>query len=173
MNEQELMEIIKNGRETRNIEYKRSMPWGNIDNREKLIRTILAMSNIRDGGFIVIGMDKQRDNSYIASGITKEDRASYNEDNMADVVSEFADPYTIFSIRNIKCDGKEFLFIQVDEFEATMINVYNEISDMIEAIEDSTGVEIIEDDETKIELLWEAVNLVIEELEAIKADREE
>ncbi len=117
MVDQELIEIIKSGKETRNIEYKQSIPWSNHENREKLIRTIFAMSNIRDGGFIVIGMRKQSDNSYIPAGIAGTDKATYNEDHMADVISEFADPYVNFALATAQIDDKEFLIIQINEFE--------------------------------------------------------
>ena len=117
MPDHELIEIIKSRKETRNIEYKQSMPWSTVENREKLIRTILAVSNIRDGGFIVIGMTKQPDNSYIPVGINPNDKATYNEDHMADAISEFADPYVNFSLTTIPMDEKEFLVIQINEFE--------------------------------------------------------
>jgi len=117
MEEQELIELIKSGREARNIEYKRSMPWTNKENRHKIIRTILSMSNIRDGGFIVIGMERQGDDIYVAKGILSEHKVTYIEDKMADMISEFADPYVHFTIQTVNYEDKEFLIIQINEFE--------------------------------------------------------
>ncbi len=117
MTEQELVEIIKLGREEQNIEYKSSMPWTDTGFAEKIIRTILSMSNIRDGGFILIGMEEQDDGSYVPAGISSTDKATFNEDNMADKTSEFADPYVNFYLWPLAYDGKEFLIVQVNEFD--------------------------------------------------------
>ena len=64
-----LVDIILHGREERNIEYKESVPWGDADIKAKLTRAALAMSNIRDGGYIVIGVEQAGD-AFTPTGIT-------------------------------------------------------------------------------------------------------
>jgi uncharacterized protein (DUF849 family) len=61
--------IIYAGREDRSREYKQSFPWqrrGHGDTMAKIARTILAMSNLRDGGHIVVGVE---DGTYLPKGM--------------------------------------------------------------------------------------------------------
>ena len=48
-----LVALVVQGREERNLEYKRSLNWDDKDMRAKLTKSVLGMANIRDGGAIV------------------------------------------------------------------------------------------------------------------------
>ncbi len=50
---QELVALIELRREDRSLEYKESHPWEELKN--KIAKTTLGMSNIRDGGTIIVG----------------------------------------------------------------------------------------------------------------------
>ena len=52
------------------------------------------MSNLRDGGSIVIGVE---DLSFTRQGVTEEIKRSYNIDIMRDQMGEWADPHVEFS----------------------------------------------------------------------------
>ena len=44
-------------RELRSLEYKASMPWGDSGTRAKIAKACMAMSNLRDGGLVVLEVD--------------------------------------------------------------------------------------------------------------------
>ena len=55
----ELEDLIRNAiGERKNIEFKGSVSWDEQATRIKLTKSILAMSNIRDGGMIIIGANQ-------------------------------------------------------------------------------------------------------------------
>jgi hypothetical protein len=109
----EILELILHGREERNLEYKSGENWRDI--KFKIIKTILAMSNIRDGGTIVIGVSQSRD-AFIPSGFSLTDLDSYSQDTIAANANEFSDPYTEVIVMKVPHEGKNFVVIQVEEF---------------------------------------------------------
>jgi hypothetical protein len=68
MTERELESILAIGKETRHVEFKQSQPWNAGQMRGKITKTILGMSNIRDGGVIVIGVQRNANGSYSQVG---------------------------------------------------------------------------------------------------------
>jgi predicted HTH transcriptional regulator len=80
------------------------------------------MSNIRDGGDIIIGMEKQSDDTYIAKGMEQSHLDSYTNDNVASFISERADPYVRFTLTKQEDDsGQQYVWIRVEEFEETPV----------------------------------------------------
>jgi len=111
---QELIDLILHGREERNLEYKESMSWKEADDKVKITRCILGMSNIRDGGSIVLGVEDQ---SFEPVGMDPDHFRSFNQDDVDDFVAERADPFVEIEVTPVPHDGKEFIVIQVKEFE--------------------------------------------------------
>lgn len=62
-------EYLRLGFEARGLEFKESVNWGEIDERLHLIRTFMAMSNLRDGGAVVIGVRENNDGTYRPEGM--------------------------------------------------------------------------------------------------------
>jgi hypothetical protein len=55
----DLQFYILHGREERYLEYKRAMIWtSNNTTKVKVARAMMAMSNLRNGGVIVVGMQE-------------------------------------------------------------------------------------------------------------------
>ena len=80
------------------------------------------MSNIRDGGDIIIGMERQSDDTYLPRGMEPEHLDSYSYDNIGRAVAEYADPYTRFVLMKEEDHlGKKYVWIRVYEFEETPI----------------------------------------------------
>lgn len=117
MSQQELCEYVFIGEERRNLEYKAPMRWDNSLTREKITKSILAMSNVRDGGVVVIGVDEQPRGNFNPVGMSETDVSTFTQDDVASHVAEYADPYVEFSLRRIECQGKEYVLIQVKEFD--------------------------------------------------------
>lgn len=109
----EILELILHGREERNLEYKSGENWRDI--KLKIIKTILAMSNIRDGGTIVIGVSQSGD-SFLPSDVSSTDLDSYSQDIITANVNAFADPYSEVIVKKVPHEGKIFVVIQVEEF---------------------------------------------------------
>jgi len=55
--------------ELRDVDFKRSAAWDEL--RWKIIRTCLAMGNLRDGGLILIGV-AETDGKVVLTGISQE-----------------------------------------------------------------------------------------------------
>lgn len=113
----ELEDLIRNAiGERKNIEFKGSVSWNDQATRIKLTKSILAMSNIRDGGMIIIGAN-QNGHTFDPAGIQEDHWKSFNYDNLAAQVAPYADPYARFSLEHVKHEGKHFVIISVQEFD--------------------------------------------------------
>ena len=75
--------------ETQGIDFKESASWNTL--RWRLVRTLLAMGNLRDGGIIVIGASERGD-TWDLTGITSEDLATYDVDVIIDTVNKYSSP---------------------------------------------------------------------------------
>jgi predicted HTH transcriptional regulator len=128
---EEYRAIIYAGSEDRNREYKQSFPWERSTHGKtmaKIVRTILAMSNLRDGGHVVIGVEEGI--SYQPTGMHVDHLETFSYDKVADFVRNFADPYAKFSLDVVHLDGVDFVVISVsgfDEFPVVCRSSYADI----------------------------------------------
>lgn len=53
MTENELKSYIEAGKESRHLEYKRSELWNDSNFKATITKSVLGMSNIKDGGTIL------------------------------------------------------------------------------------------------------------------------
>lgn len=103
--------------ESQAIEFKESADWNST--KWHLIRTAMAMGNLRDGGIIVIGAS-QRGDDWELTGIKQEHLSMYDVDDIIDAVNKYASPPMQFEIVRVKYrNEKEFLSFQIREFEQT------------------------------------------------------
>jgi predicted HTH transcriptional regulator len=112
MTTKELEELLEGGIETPHIEYKGPCEW----NINTFAKDILAIANIEDGGWIIIGM-AEKGVGYERAGLTSEMIATFNYDIMRDQFASFASPHVRFSL-SFPHDkiGLQFAVIKVDEF---------------------------------------------------------
>jgi hypothetical protein len=108
--------LVTNGREERSLEYKRSMNWAEPLTKAKVVKSTLAMANLRDGGTIVFGLEEQND-AYVSAGMTREDYDSFNQDDTSVEVNNFADPFVELVLLKQEFEGKLFVGIHVREFQ--------------------------------------------------------
>ncbi len=105
--------------EGQGIDFKESAPWDSL--KWRIIKTVLAMGNLRDGGIIIIG-SSEREQTWDLSGITPDHLATFDVDNIIDAVNSFASPHLDLDIALVKySNGHQFLAIQVNEFDNTLI----------------------------------------------------
>jgi hypothetical protein len=127
MSTSDIQQYIEAGAESRHIEYKRSFSWDDVPIRTKIIKTILGMSNTKDGGSIIIGMEEQPDNSYLPQGIQADHLSSFQDtDTIKEHASKYADPYAIFNVTIEKHNGVNFVLINVTEFDELPVICKNE-----------------------------------------------
>lgn len=113
MKSEDFEKYLENGVESQDLDYKESCTWDVI----KFAKDILAMSNIYNGGFIIIGMN-ETSNGYIKVGVVDEVLQTYDNDVMKDQMSSYADPWVNFKVHiHIDKENKKFVFIRVFEFD--------------------------------------------------------
>ena len=108
---EDLKSKLEGGIETQTFEVKGPCDW----NAQSLAKDILAMSNVQDGGTIVIGIE---DVTFNCLGVTSVQRDTYNIDIMKSQITHYADPHVNFKVQVITdIDGKEYVAITVFPFE--------------------------------------------------------
>lgn len=110
----ELVALIDLGREDRSLEYKESRPWGDL--KDKIAKTALGMSNVRDGGTIIIGVS-QRSGSLVPKGMPQDNIDTYDVDDVQAYVNRFADPYVRLEMYTVPRNDQKFIAIVVHEFD--------------------------------------------------------
>lgn len=114
---EDLAKLIEYGIESRNLEYKSSTLWQD-DFKAKITKSLIAMSNLRDGGRIIIGMEEQSDGSFIAKGIEEDHLESYKLDDIRDYVGGFAAPNVDFDLLVGEYKGNKYLVFLVNPFSS-------------------------------------------------------
>jgi len=100
--------------ESKGVEFKESAPWEDL--KWQIIRTSLAMGNLRDGGIIVIGAS-QRGVTWDLMGISQEHLSTFEVDDVIDLINKYSSPPIKIDIVTVKYrNGNLFLAIQVHEF---------------------------------------------------------
>jgi predicted HTH transcriptional regulator len=111
METEELESKIEAQAETQTTEFKGACSWS----ASQLAKDILALSNVQDGGAIIVGVE---DKTYARQGVTTDQRATYDADIMKDQMSAYADPHVNFSVAFPKDrTGLEYVAIRVYQFE--------------------------------------------------------
>lgn len=121
MSESIFSKLVNYPNEERNLEFKESVSWQDNRVKAKITKSILAMANLRDGGWIVSGKQEHPDRTFELIGMSLSDFDSFDSDIMKTFVKEYADPYVDFSVKKIEQEGKRFVLIQVKEFDVIPI----------------------------------------------------
>jgi predicted HTH transcriptional regulator len=130
MTTQELEEKLDGAAETSSIEFKQQHEWDVL----LFAKDILAISNVRDGGYIIVGVEDQ---TFQRQGVTPQQRASYNIEIMRDQMTRYADPHVHITVEFPKDkNGLEYVVIRVFQFEE--IPVICRISDQRAGVREST-----------------------------------
>src|SRR5947209_8182090 len=111
MTTEEFERLIEGAEESPGLEFKGPMPWV----RTTFLKDILALSNVVDGGWLVVGIE---DKTYNRVGLTDDQIATYVPDTMRDQIAPYADPSVNFSKSIVTgADGKSFVVIRVRPFD--------------------------------------------------------
>lgn len=111
MNTDEFEALVLGAEENTSLEFKGPCEWS----CRTFAKDILALANIQDGGFIVVGFE---DGSLKRLGVSKSQDESFDAEVMQDQMSEFTDSFVSFSVHHLSGnDRKKFVVIRVSEFE--------------------------------------------------------
>jgi hypothetical protein len=115
LTDSQLSAALELGREQSAIEFKSPGSRSNRRLVAQVVRAMLAMSNRRDGGHVVVGV---ADNSGRLEpiGLTDGDLATWTFDALADVVARYAEPSLRFDMRIASLQGRSFVVIDVAAF---------------------------------------------------------
>jgi len=112
----ERVEAALNVREEgRAVEFKESAPWESL--QYKLVKTAIAMANLRDGGIIIVGVS-QRGDEWDVTGITDLHLATYDTDSVVETVNRYASPSVAVSVVRVAYEEKQFLALSIREFDS-------------------------------------------------------
>jgi predicted HTH transcriptional regulator len=120
-NSEELLQHIElhGDSEGRSFEYKSGLPWdkGHNEFKIKIIKAILCMSNLRDGGDIIIGVEKDIDGKYEAIGLNDIDSKTYDREKVLEAANSYADPFIDIDLKTFPIEDKWLVVIYVHEFK--------------------------------------------------------
>jgi len=106
--------------ESRSVEYKRSETWDNLKN--KIVKACLAMANLRDGGYIVIGVKRAGAHGHlIATGVQPDHLQTWDVDKVQQYVNKYAEPYVQLEICFPEDNGKQFVVIRIKQFDTVPV----------------------------------------------------
>ncbi|MCK4643362.1 ATP-binding protein [bacterium] len=117
MSNAEFYHYIHHGSEERNLEYKCSMNWDSEEIKSKITKTCIAMSNLPDGGVIVLGVKEIEKDVFYPEGMLEQDYNSFNQDNVQHWVNNHADPYVLLTVKKIEVENLKYIVIQIKEFD--------------------------------------------------------
>lgn len=95
------------------------MSWNDRANKEfkyKIVRAILAMSNLQDGSYGIIGVEQDKENNYQPTGMTEDEALTYEYDEVLEAANSYADPYVTLKIQSFPHEGRYIVVIGVSEF---------------------------------------------------------
>lgn len=117
LQEAKIQEILQGNAESLNTEFKATFDFNtHVWMREKLIRSILAMSNTRDGGFIVVGVGEKDDKLPDFTGVKDEHLSTFNADILKEKVESFSSFPVDYEIGFGPYEGVNYIVISVAEF---------------------------------------------------------
>jgi len=120
LSEDQIAQLLESGYELRNIEYKPPFNWTDKKAtwvRERTIRALLAMTNTRSGGQVIIGVEVKNDKSVNLKGVSDAELKSFEDyDGIKGGVDGFSFTNTDFDISWGKHENKRYVVFTVHEF---------------------------------------------------------
>lgn len=110
----ELEEKLEAGAETPTLDFKGPCDWTAVT----FAKDILALSNVQDGGYIIVGVEELANNTFARKGVAPGQRDTFKADEMRDQLSSYADPHVKFFVEFVKDKGGlEYVAIKVLPFD--------------------------------------------------------
>jgi predicted HTH transcriptional regulator len=119
----DLKQFIYLGQERVNVEFKANLTWGNGQTNNFIAKAMMAMSNSRDGGVIIIGVE---DGTFNPVGLSQTEVNSYEYDTIGRYMNNHAQPSIDFTLEKgqvTEADGTEKLFVVIQVQEANALPI--------------------------------------------------
>lgn len=115
MTEEDLQSFIRFGREQRHVEFKG--PGSKKDRAflTKIVRGVLALSNIKGGGHLIIGVADDGEHLTV-QGLTEDQLDTWTFDSLADSLQSYAAPFVDFDLSRVEHGNATCIVITVREF---------------------------------------------------------
>jgi schlafen family protein len=125
----DLEQLIEGQTESPNLDFKQDCAW----DAKKMAKDIIAMSNLKDGGNIVIGV-REDGLDFFAEGVSEHNINSYKVDIMRDQMLKFSDPAVDIKV-SFPSDsrGVKFVVIKVFSFREIPVISKTEIAGELKA----------------------------------------
>lgn len=104
---------LDRGMEDRSTEFKSAQSWESL--KKHIVRTAMAMANLRDGGDIIIGVSGEHSGWQI-TGVSDQVLKTYDPDNVLDAVNRHASPPVNLELVLVRHRDAKLLVIAVQEF---------------------------------------------------------
>ena len=111
-----VVRALETCQELQSVDFKESATWGDL--KWRIICTAMGMGNLRDGGVVVIGVS-ERNEKWTLTGITNDHLATFDTDDMIDVINKYVSPPMEPDVVFVEHDGQTYLAIQFEEFVKT------------------------------------------------------
>lgn len=112
-------DLVDGPYETRAREYKGSSAWGAI--KHHIAKTALGMANLRDGGFIVVGVSSGPNDTLTPDGVAAADLATFKQDDIQDWINKYADPYVQVHCAPRNHAERDYYVIRVEQFTSVPV----------------------------------------------------
>ncbi len=97
------------------LDFKESQPWLTL--RWRILKTVMGMANLRDGGLIVVGVS-ERDEKWELTGIDGDHLATFDSDDIIDQIAKYGSPrVNVDIVIHEHEDGKNYLAFHVHQFD--------------------------------------------------------
>lgn len=116
MTSDELNQLIAIGYEQRGVEFKAPGSRGDAHLFALVAKAAMAMSNLRDGGLIVIGIAEQS-GALAPMGLDSPDLASWNFDDVSAGLNAYSDPYVSVFLETVTLGSANLIVLQIAEFD--------------------------------------------------------
>ena len=125
-----IKQAVALGREQRSVEFK--APGSRKDRHlcAKVIRAVVGMANLRDGGHVLVGISD--DAAPGIAGLSEADAATWTHDAFRDSLDQYADPFVECSVVVVEVDQKFVCVIEVTEFEEIPVVCRRDYSDVLQ-----------------------------------------
>lgn len=116
--QQDVEDSLRLGRESRSFEVKGS---GSITDKQyfaRVVRAVMAMGNLRDGGQVCLGLDDDQ-MAIMQPGLSPAQVAEWSSyDNVSDQLARYCDPPVSFHLHPFTLSsGAEVIVLDVEEFD--------------------------------------------------------
>ncbi len=116
MKEQDVLALLAFGREQRRVEFKGPGSRGDKVFFAKVVRAVLGMANLPDGGVVIVGVD-EANGALTPTGLSEEQASTWNYDHVAKALSNYADPYVDLDCGLVTVEGKTLAVLEVQPFD--------------------------------------------------------